>query len=160
MCDTSLNLPSFLSIYSWRSSKLWCSLSSSLLEIFKVTKRLVNSSIWTVKEIRIIASKFSITHNLTSWGPPSGIRKIVVLKCSPCKKSGVQLQRMPALKCALLSPGWLRVFSIGFIQVIYEVWIVKWFVASSKFGWRRVLEETFDECKICRHCSTRKVTFC
>ena len=66
--------------------------------------------------IRIIASRFSVTRNLTYKGLPSGNQKIVVMKCSPCRESGVHLQRMSAPKCVLLSPGRLIVISIGFIQ--------------------------------------------
>ena len=116
MCDTSLNLPRFLSIKFRRSSKLWFSLLSSVLEIFRVTKRLANSSVRTVMGIRIIASRFSVTRNLTCKGLPSGIQKIVVMKCSPYRESGVHLQRMSALECVLLSPGRFREISFGFIQ--------------------------------------------
>ena len=71
--------------------------------------------------IRIIASKFSTTRNLTCRGVPSRIQKIVVMKCSPYRESGVHLQRMSVLKRVLLSPGRFRVIFIGFIQIVSEV---------------------------------------
>ena len=76
--------------------------------------------------MRIIASRFSVTRNLTCKGLPSGIQKIVVIKCSPCRESGVHLQRMSALECVFLSPGRFRVISIGFIQrsVDYSICVV------------------------------------
>ena len=148
MCDTSLNLPKFLSIYSRRSSKLWFSLLSSVLEIFRVTKRLANSSVRTVMGIRIIASRFSVTRNLTCKGLPSGIQKFVVMKCSPCRESGVHLQRMSALECALLSPGRLRVISIWFIQrsVDYSNRVVH----AHNLCWRGILKKAVNECDIWR----------
>ena len=98
--------------------------------------------------IRIIASRFSITRNLTCKGLPSGIQKIVVMKCSPCRKGGVHLQRMSALECVLLSPGRLRVISIGFIQrsVDYSNRVVH----AHNLCWRRILKKAVEECEIWR----------
>ena len=121
MRGTSLSDPRFMSLYSRRSYKLWFSLLSSVLESFQVTKRLANSSVRTVMEIRIIASRFSTIGNLPRKGLPSGIQKIVAVKCSRCRESVVCLQRRSAVKCVLLSPGRSRVISIGFIQIITEV---------------------------------------
>ena len=73
LCDTSLNLPRFLSIKSRRSSKLCFSLLSSILDLFRVTKRSANSSVWTVMGIQIIASRFSVTRNLTCKGFSSSV---------------------------------------------------------------------------------------
>ena len=107
--------------------------------------------------IRIIASRFSVTRNLTCKGLPSGIQKIVVIKCSPCRKSGVHLQRMSALECVLLSPGRLRVISIGFIQrgVDYSNCVVH----AHNLCWRRVFKKTVEECEIGRFWRTRKSNF-
>ena len=66
----------------------------SIQHPFRVTKRLANSFVRTVMGIRIIASRNSVTCNLTCKGLPSGIEKIVFINCSPCKESGVHLQRM------------------------------------------------------------------
>ena len=157
MCDTSLYLPRFLSIQSRRSSKLWFSLLSSILELFKVTNRLAKSSVRTVMGIRIIASTFTVTRNLTCRVLPSGIQKIVVIECSPCRENGVHLQWMSSLKCVLLSPVWSKMISIGFVQ-----WTVSYsnrLVHAHYLRWRRVLEETFDKCKVCRLWRTRKIKF-
>ena len=157
MCDTPLNLPRFLSIKSRRSTKICFSLLSSVLEVFRVIKRLANSSVRTVMGIRIIANRFSVTRNLTCKGLLSGIQKIVVIKCTPCEESGVHLQRMSALKRVLLWPGHFRVISIGFIQ-----WSVKYSSSSVHahiFCWSRVLKETFSECKTCGLWRTRKSSF-
>ena len=70
MCETSVNIPRFLSMYSRRSSRLWFALFSSVLEILKVTKRLANSSVRTVMGIRIITSRLSTTRNLTCKRTP------------------------------------------------------------------------------------------
>ena len=120
MCDTSLNRPWFLSIYA-RSSKHWFSSISNVREIFKDTKRFTNSPVRTVMETTIVASRFSTTRSLTWRGLPSGIQKIVVMKCSPWSEIGVHLQRISAFKCDLLSPGRLRVISVGFIHVVIEL---------------------------------------
>ena len=120
MCDTSLNLPKFLSMYSRRPSKLGFFPLSSVLENYKFTKKL--ATVGNVMRIRIIASKFSTTGNLICRGLPSGIQKIVVLKVYPCRESGVHLQWSSALKCVLFSPGRFRVISTGQIQIINEVW--------------------------------------
>ena len=133
MCDTSFNLSRFLFIKSRRSSKLWCSRFSSVLEIFRVTKRLASSSVRTVMGMRIIASRFSTTLNLTCKGLSSGIQKIVVIKCSPCRENSVHFQRMLALECALLSPGRCRVISIGFIREMAIVQIV-WYMLTIFVG--------------------------
>ena len=66
--------------------------------------------------IRIIAIRFSLTRILACKGLPSGIQKIVVIKCSPRRENGVHLQRMSALKRVLLSRGQLKVSSIGFLH--------------------------------------------
>ena len=86
MSDTSLNLLRFLSIQSRRSSKVSFCLLYSVLEIFIVTKRLATSSVPNVMGMRIIASRFSVTRNLTCKGLPSGIQKIVVIKCPLARK--------------------------------------------------------------------------
>ena len=125
MCETSVNLPRFLSMYSRRSSKLWFSLFSSVPEILKVTKRLANSSVRTVLGISIITSRLSTTRNLTCRGLPSGVQKIVVMKCSPCREGGVHLQRMSALECVLLSQGRFKVISMAFTQIESDVWVVQ-----------------------------------
>ena len=124
---------------------------------FLVTKSSTNNSVRTVMGIRIIASRFSVIRNLTCKGLASGIQKIVVFKCSPCKENGVHLQRMSAFKCLLLSPGRLRVFSNGFIE-----WSVNYstrLVHAHNLRWRKVLEETFDKCKVCRFGGQEKVAF-
>ena len=123
LCDTSLNLLKLLSMCSRRSSKFWFFLSSSVLEVFKVTKKFANSFVWTDMRIKIIGSNFSTIRNLTCRGLLSGIQMIVVMKCSLCRASGVHLQRISSLKC-VLSPGRFKVISIGFIQIINEVSIV------------------------------------
>ena len=98
--------------------------------------------------IRIIASRFSVTRNLTCKGLPPGIQKIVVMKCSPCRESGVHLQRMSALECVLLSPGRFRVISIGFIQrsVDYSNRVVH----AHNLCWRRILKKAVNECEVWR----------
>ena len=100
--------------------------------------------------------EFSTTRNLTCNGFPSAIQKILVIKCS-CREKAVQLQRMSALRCVLLSPGRLKVVSIG---------CTEWSVNSSKcllhaydLRWRRVLEETFQNCKVCSFWRIRKSSF-
>ena len=107
--------------------------------------------------IRIIASRFSVTRNLTCKGLPSGIQKIVVMKCSPCRESGVHLQRMSAVECVLLSPGRLRVIYIGFIQrsVDYSNRIVH----VHNLCWRRILKKAVEKCEIWRFRRTRKSNF-
>ena len=85
---------------------------------------------------RIIASRFLITHNMTCKGLPSGVQKIVVTKCSLCKENGVRLQRMSALRCALLSPGRLKVISNGLIQRIVNY--SDRLVHAHNLRWRRV----------------------
>ena len=157
MIDTSLYLPRLLSIYSKRSSRLWFSILSSVLEIFRVTKRLANSSVRTVMGERIIAKGFSVTCNLTCKGLPSGIQKIVVIKCSPRRESGVNLQRMSALRCVLLSPGRFKVISNGSTQL--DVNYSNRLVHAHRLYCRRFREETFDECKICRFWGTKKSSF-
>ena len=136
---------------------LWFSRLSSVPKIFRVTKRLANSSVQTIMGIRIIASRFSVTRILTCKGLPSGIQKIVVMKCSPCRESGVHLQRISALKRVLLSPARFRVISIGFIQC--SVGFSNRVVHAHNFRWGRVLEKTFDKCKVCRFRRTRKSDF-
>ena len=116
MCDASLSLPRFLSNYSRRLSKLWFSPLSSVPEFFRVTTRSANSSVSIVMGKRIIASRLSVTRSLTCKGLLSGIQKIGVMKRSPCKENGVNLQRMSPLKCVLLSPDRWKVISIGFLQ--------------------------------------------
>ena len=125
--------------------------------MFRVTKRLANSSVRNVMGKRIIASRFSVTRNLTCKGLPSGIQKIVVMKCSPCTESGVHLQRMSALECVLLSTGRFTVISIGFIQrsVDYSNCVVH----AHNLCWRRVFKKTFKECEVWRFCRTRKGNF-
>ena len=115
-------------------------------EIFRVTKRLENSSVWTVRGIRIMASRFSVTRSLTCKGLPSGIPKIVVMRCSPYKENGVDLQRMSALRCVLLSLGLVKVISIVFIQPNAD-WS-NCAVHAHNFRWRRVLEKNFKKCKV------------
>ena len=93
--------------------------------------------------IKIIASRISVTRNLTWKGLPSGILKIVVMKCSPCRESGVHLQRMSALECVLLSPGRFRVISIGFIQCgnDYSNRVLQ----AHNLCWRRIFEKAFNK---------------
>ena len=136
---------------------LWFFLLSSVLKIVRVTKRLANSCVRTVIGIRIIASRFSVTHNLTCKGLPSGIQKNKVLKCSPCRESGVHLQRMSALECFLVSPGRFKEISIGFIHWSFNYSIC--LIHAQNLRWRRVLEQTFDECKVCRFWGQEEVTF-
>ena len=122
----------------------------------RVTEMLANSSVRTVMGLRVVASRISVTGNLTCEGLPSGIPKIVVINCS-CREIGVHLQRMSVLKCVFLSPGRFRAISIGFIQ-----WSVNYsnrLVPAHNLRWRRVLEETFDKRKICRFRRTRKSGF-
>ena len=107
--------------------------------------------------IRFIANRFSLTRNLTCKGLHSGIQKIVVMKCFPCKENGVHLRRMSALKRVLLSSGRFRVFSVGIIQ--WSVTYSDCLVHAHNLCWRRVLEKTFDNCKICRFSRTRKGSF-
>ena len=136
MCDISLNL----------QGSCWCSAEDrpsfgfpfypASWKVLKVTKRLANSFVCTVMRKMIIASRFWTTRNLTCWGLLSGIQKFVVMKCCPCRESGVHLQRMSALKCVLLSPGRFRVTFFGFIQIISEVWIFQmvWFLLTFLVG--------------------------
>ena len=79
------------------------------------------------------------------------------MKCSPCRESGVHLQRISALECALLSLGRLRVISIGFIQrsVEYSNRVVH----AHNLCWRRILKKAFKECEIWRFWGTRKSNF-
>ena len=107
--------------------------------------------------IRMIRSRFSVTRNLTFKGLPSGIQKIVVMKCSPWKESGVHLQRMSALECVLLSPGRFQVISIGFVQC--SVNYTDRLVHAHKLCCRRVFEEGFDKCEVCSFRRTRKSSF-
>ena len=117
MCDTPLIFSTFSSIYSRKLSQPCSSHLSSLVETLKVTKSLANSSFWTVMGIRIIANKHSTTCTLTCTGIPAGVQKIVVMKCSPSRKSSVHLHRMLALRCFLLSIHRFRITSIGFIHI-------------------------------------------
>ena len=157
MCDTSLNLTRFSFKKSRRSSKPWFSLLSSVPGIFRVTKWLANSSVRTVIGIRIMNSRFSVNRNLTCKELPSGIQEIVFFKCSSCRDSRVHLQRLSAFRCVLLSAGRFKVNSFGFIRwsVIYSNRLVH----THNLRWRRVLEKTFNKCKVCRLRSTRKKTF-
>ena len=125
MCDTSLNLPMFLSMNSKRPTKLRFSLLFSVLDFFKVRKKLANSSVWSFMGTKTMVSRFSTTRNLTCRVFPCSMKKIVVMDCSPCRESGVHLQRMSALKCFLLWWVRFRVSFIGFNQIISEVWIVQ-----------------------------------
>ena len=106
ICDTSLNLPRYLSMYSRRLSKFWFYRLSNVLEIFEVMKKLADFFVETVLGIKIIAIRFSRSPSLTGRGAlPSRTRKIVDKKCSPCRENVVFLQRMSAVKCVLLSPS-------------------------------------------------------
>ena len=78
------------------------------------------------------------------------------MKCSPCKENGFHFQRMSALKC-VLSSGRFKVISMGFIQWSANFW--NRLVHADNLRRRRVLEEAFDECKVCRFWGTRKSSF-
>ena len=147
MCDTSLNLPSSCP-YNPGDRPSFDFLSYPASWKFLELQRGWRSSVRTVKGIRIIASRFSVTRSLTCKGLPSGIQKIVVIKCSPWRESGVHLQRMSALECVLVSPGRFRLISIGFIQrsVDYSNCVVHAHILC----WRRVFKKTFKECKVWR----------
>ena len=71
--------------------------------------------------IRIIASRFSITRNLTGRGLPSEFQKMVVMKCYPWREIGVHLQHNSAMRCVLLSLERPNVRPIGFIQGVFGV---------------------------------------
>ena len=118
---------------------------------------MANSSVRTVMGIRIIASRFSVTRNLTCKGLPSGIQKIVVIKCSPWRERGVHLQRMSARECVLLSPGRCRMISIGFIQCNIDS--SNRVVHAHILCWRRTLKKAVEECKIWRFWRARKSNF-
>ena len=84
-------------------------------------------------------------------------QKIVVLKCSPWRENGVHLQRISALKCPFLSPSRCRVFSIGFIRLIFK--FSNRVKHAHNLCWRRILKKAFDKCEISRLWRTRKSNF-
>ena len=102
--------------------------------------------------LRINASRFSVTRNLTCKGLSSRIQKIVYIKCSPCSKNGVHLQLMSAEKCVLLSLARFGVISIGFFQKVSLIQIV-WYLLN--FCWKRILEQALNKCEVCSFRRTR-----
>ena len=125
--------------------------------MFRVTERLANSSVRTVMGIRIIASRFSVTRNLTCKGLPSGIQKIVVMKCLLEEK-----MVSTCCNCQLSNASCYHQVDVEWSQLgsfDKSRFFLNRFVHAHNLCWRRFLEKAFDKCEICRFWRTRKCNF-
>ena len=139
ICGLSLNLSTFLSIYSRRLPKFWFPLFLNFLQMFKVTNRKTNFAVGTVTWVRTIDRTSSATQSLTWIGLLQGVENIVTIKCFSCSEfvsicSKSQLSN--ASCCHWLS---FKLFILGSLAWKLKYRSLRW----SVYMFRILVERTF-----------------